>query len=296
MAQAEESKTQKRFSQFLESTPPYSDENISDLVDVQHPPGGTSYVFAPPRIRLHCENEACQGLRFFESSDSRSWLSDEDWVNKFVRYVCRNCRQSVKVFSVAVRRQGPSGAGQAMKYGELPAFGPPTPSRVITLIGQDREMFLRGRRAENLGFGIGSFAYYRRVVENQKSRIIHEIRKASAKLGASEEMLAGLEQAEKETQFSTAIGQIKLGIPAALLIHGHNPLTLLHTALSEGLHEHTDEECLEIAQEIRLVLAELAERISQALKEEAELKGAVSRLMNRGKRVAPSGDGSEVAK
>ena len=36
-------------------------------------------------------------------------------------------------------------------------------------------------------------------------------------------------------------------------------------------------------QEIRLVLTELAERISQALKEEAELKQAVSRLMNRNK-------------
>jgi hypothetical protein len=47
------------------------------------------------------------------------------------------------------------------------------------------------------------------------------------------------------------------------------------------LHEHTDKECLEIAQEIRVVLAELAERLSQALKEEAELQTAVSRLLNR---------------
>ena len=224
MAQAEESKTQKQFSHFLESTPPYSDAKISDLVDVKHPPGGTSYVLALPKIRLHCESEACQGLRFFESSDSKSWLSDEYWANKFVRYVCRNCGRSVKTFSLAVRRQGESGAGEAMKYGELPAFGPPTPSRVITLIGPDREMFLRGRRAENLGFGIGSFAYYRRVVENQKSRIIHEIAKASAKLGAAQEILTQLEQAEKETQFSKAIEQIKVGIPTALLIDGHNPL------------------------------------------------------------------------
>jgi hypothetical protein len=286
MAQPEESKIQKQFSQFLESTPPYADENISDLVVVERAPNGTSHLLARPQIRLYCENEACQGLRFFETLESKTWLSDEKWINDFLRYVCRNCRRTVKTFSLRFRRQGQSGAGEAMKYGELPAFGPPTPSRVITLIGPDREMFLRGRRAENLGFGIGSFAYYRRVVENQKSRIIHEIAKASAKLGASAEMLTQLEQAEKETQFSKAIEQIKVGIPPALLIHDHNPLTLLHTALSEGLHEHTDQECLEIAQEIRLVLTELAERISQALKEEAELKDAVSRLMNRGKQIA----------
>ena len=56
---------------------------------------------------------------------------------------------------------------------------------------------------------------------------------------------------------------------------------LIVTALSEGMHAQTDEECLNIAQDIRIVLGELAERISQALKDEAELKSAVGRLMNR---------------
>jgi hypothetical protein len=51
--------------------------------------------------------------------------------------------------------------------------------------------------------------------------------------------------------------------------------------LSEGLHELSDEECLALARDIRVVLIELAERISTALKEEAELKTAVSNLLNR---------------
>jgi hypothetical protein len=281
MAEAEQAKKAKQFAEFLESTPPYVTETLSDLVLVSPGPSGNlQYVLSQPQIRLHCETEACQGLRFFACSETRTWLSDDNWANHFVRYVCRNCRQTLKTFSLAVRRKGNSGAGEAMKYGELPAFGPPTPARVITLIGPDREMFLRGRQAENLGFGIGSFAYYRRVVENQKGRIIHKIAKASAKLGASPEILAELAKAEEETQFSKAIDQIKAGIPAALMIEGHNPLTLLHTALSKGLHDQNDEECLEIAQEIRVVLTELAERISQALKEDAELKQAVSRLMS----------------
>ena len=56
-----------------------------------------------------------------------------------------------------------------------PPFGPPTPARVITLIGPDKEYYLKGRRAENQGMGIGAFSYYRRVVENQKNRIIDEV-------------------------------------------------------------------------------------------------------------------------
>jgi len=64
-----------------------------------------------------------------------------------------------------------------------------------------------------------------------------------------------------ETQFSKAIETIKAAIPESLLIDGHNPLTLLHDALSEGLHAQTNEDCLELATSIRVVLTELAERI-----------------------------------
>ena len=46
-------------------------------------------------------------------------------------------------------------------------------------------------------------------------------------------------------------------------------------------HERTDEECLELASSIRVVLAELAERLAQALKDEAELNRALGRLMTK---------------
>jgi hypothetical protein len=290
MAETEQPKKLKSFAEFLESTPPYTLEEISDLCDESERPSpmGKICLVASPEISLHCET--CEGPRFFSLNEPVQLVADSVKYC-FLHFTCRNCGEGVKAFAVALRRTNTS-AGMAVKYGEDPQFGPHTPARVITLIGPDRDIFLKGRRAENQGFGIGSFAYYRRVVENQKGRIIREIAKASAKLGASKEMLSELERAQNETQFSKAIEQVKHGIPAALLIHEHNPLTLLHTALSEGLHEHTDEECLEIAQEIRLVLTELAERISQALKEEAELKQAVTRLMSRRKK-SESGSAAE---
>jgi (p)ppGpp synthase/HD superfamily hydrolase len=49
--------------------------------------------------------------------------------------------------------------------------------------------------------------------------------------------------------------------------------------LSTGLHEKTDEECLEIAHDVRVVLIELADRLGQLLKDEAELNSAVTRLL-----------------
>lgn len=72
---------------------------------------------------------------------------------------------------------------------------------------------------------------------------------------------------------------VKDAIPQNLLIKGHNPLTLLHSALSDGLHARDDDRCLELAHDIRIVLAELSERLGQALKDDEEILNAVSRLM-----------------
>jgi len=154
---------------------------------------------------------------------------------------------------------------------------------MIKLIGPDRDGFLKGRRCENQGLGVGAFIYYRRVVENQKDRIIGEIIKVSEKIGAPEEKLKKLRASLQETQFSKAFNTSKDAMPESLLINGHSPILLLHAALSEGVHALTDEKCLELAGSIRVVLGELSERLSQALKDEAELTKALSTLMNKEK-------------
>jgi hypothetical protein len=279
MPEAQSKAAPKTFRAFLESTPPNSVEQVGDLFGEGQLNGSRwFYPLLQPDIQLHCE--MCEGPRNFQSIDDNPLFTDNTTKNLFLRYACRNCRKTSKTYGVRVER-GTGKAGAGLKLGELPAFGPHTPARVITLIGPDRDLFLSGRRAENQGMGIGAFSYYRRVVENQKGRIIAEIARVAQKLGAKPVVLEAFKRAEKETQFSKAIDEIKGGMPEVLRIGEHNPLTLLHAALSEGIHEHTDAECLDIAKEIRLVLTELAERISIALKEEAELQTAVSRLLAR---------------
>lgn len=264
------------FAEFLESYPPETEKRASEVLEYK--PTHTSPFLATPDLRLHCEE--CNGIRTFYSGNQP--VVSSDWEPEFLTYFCRNCRQTSKAFALVIKRDPkPNVSAKVYKFGELPIFGPPTPSRLVSLVGKDRELFLKGRRAELRGLGIGAFAYYRRVVEHQKGRIIEEIGKVAARLGASGAALQLFAEAKAETQFSTAIEKIKTAIPESLLIDGHNPLTLLHTALSEGLHEKTDEECLDLATSIRLVLAELAERISIALKDEAELRGAVTKLLNR---------------
>lgn len=262
------------YHKFLESCGVDSWQSVSDLLTTNYN-GHT--VLASPEIELYCER--CQGVRRFNNT-SQNFISPK-WNNEFVEYGCKNCGRTRKIFALAVIPESDNKSGRVLKLGEYPPFGPPTPARLIKLIGPDRELFLQGRRAELHGLGIGAFAYYRRVVEEQKGRIIEEVGKVAQRIKPSKETAELFAKAAAETQFSTAIELIKAALPESLLIDGHNPLTLLHDALSEGLHEHTDEECLHLATSIRVVLAELAERMSLALKDEADLKTAVSRLLSR---------------
>lgn len=262
---------------FLETQPPESGVEVTGAVQIS----GNSVEVSTSPIQLHCESPECNGTHWFNHVKGDVYLAPNEWRSGIAVYRCRHCTQTVKAFGLYVRLHNDGKTVDAYKIGENPPFGPPTPSRVISLIGPDRELFLKGRRAENRALGIGAFAYYRRVVENQKNRIIDEMEKVARKIDAKPEVFAMFEAAKKETQFSKAVDEMKQALPDGLLINRHNPLKLLHAALSKGMHDEDDATCLALAQSIRVLLTELAERISTALKEDAELTDAVSRLLQQ---------------
>jgi len=51
-------------------------------------------------------------------------------------------------------------------------------------------------------------------------------------------------------------------LPEILRPNGLNPLKLLHEFLSEGLHGKTDEECLELAAELRKIIEFLVSQVA----------------------------------
>ncbi len=279
--------TYQTLSDFLQGTPPNQWRHISNLSVPRNvsPYPSISAEINTPDLKLHCSPDLCNGVRFFRCaevfSSTGTYLEKNTTNYLYVTYQCSNCQTTRKVYSLAVilfAIEQPH--GMCCKLGELHPYGPPVPSRLIKLIGPDRDIFLKGRNCENQGLGIGAFTYYRRVVENQKNRILEEIVKVSEKIGVSQDKIDTLSQAIKETQFRKALKMAKDVMPESLLINGHSPILLLHHALSRGVHELSDEECLELASTVRLVLGELSERLSVILKDKAELTEAISTLMH----------------
>ena len=275
------------FSEFLQNTPPNQWRHISNLT-LPHHQASTYPSFDrrinTPELELHCTYDSCKGVRFFRCiavSNMETPLSQSAINHLYLTYQCWNCKKTLKVYSLAAKiaRLGQP-QGTCYKFGEDPPYGPPISPKLIRLIQPDSDMFMQGRRCENQGFGIGAFAYYRRVVENQKNRILERIIKVSEKIGAPEDSINTLRQAMKVTQFSSALDMAKDVMPENLHINGQNPLRLLHGVLSHGVHELPDQQCLTLARSVRVVLGKLSEKLSDILKDEAEVEEALSTLMN----------------
>ena len=264
------------WASFLEGHPPGSSAIINDAyVSSSY----TNHAINIPKLKLFCSSDTCNGHMFFSTEDRFFFDEFNKWQNQFLTYFCRNCRSNAKSFALAIKLL-PNSTAIAFKFGEFPNFGPPIPPRTIRLIQSDKDLFMRGRRCENQGLGIGAFAYYRRVVENQWTRLVENIIKVGRSIGAPEATISALEAAKREQQFSKAVSGLKDAIPQALLINGQNPLILLHAALSQGVHNLPDAECLELATSIRIILVELAEKLGEALKDEKELASAVKKLLS----------------
>jgi hypothetical protein len=274
------------FKEFLETAPPDIQMVVTERAAGPYSDGGITmlapyYRLTTPELDLHCEY--CDGTRAFQYTGPTLATLYSGVTFQELDYTCKNCKEGkkyVKRFCLAVVGDGKTGPVQ--KIGEFPAYNPVISRKVFDLIGEDhREMFLQGRRAELRGLGIGAFAYYRRIVDDQKDRIIDRLKGVARRVGADKEVLELFENAKVEDQFTKAVKKIKDALPQVLFIDGHNPLTILYDVLSDGIHDLTDEECLWHARTARILLVALAERMSEISRDEAKVREAIGTFLTR---------------
>ncbi|WP_172746642.1 hypothetical protein [Neorhizobium sp. T25_13] len=280
-AEPEEAEPALTVKEFLESTHPSVAKQVKGLWRAARyiHSGSAHRKVEWPDLRLHCVG--CEGERTFRSDSNGDFRQDSEDVDTHPDYTCGDCHNEMKRFALYAVFSD-DGGGTLYKYGELPPFGIPVPNRVLRLFGgEDAKTFLKGRQCEDLGYGIGAFAYYRRVVENHRNDLFDEIIKVCRTVAAPKELIDQLDAAKGEISFSKSLEKIKTALPQGLLINGHNPLNALHGALSIGIHTETDAECLAAAQAVRLVLSDLVEKIAMLKQDNKQLNDAVQLLLSK---------------
>jgi hypothetical protein len=181
-----------KFKEFMENCSPYQKCDIDDINIV------SENSITPNKTDIFIHRDSCDGNRYFRMTNNKTFMES----NEIYSYIfkCRNCETTQKIITVLGSRRT-FAEGYLTKIGEYPPYGKPTPAKFISMIGPDKEIFLKGRRCENQSLGIGAFSYYRRVVELQKNRIIDQIISICNKYENMETLIKELEHAKEEIQF-----------------------------------------------------------------------------------------------
>jgi hypothetical protein len=114
------------------------------------------------------------------------------------------------------------------------------------------------------GYGIGAFAYFRRIVENNISELLDLLQEDAKATGAPPDILESISGLRKESPMKDKISIANKAVPSHLIVSGLNPLGRLYALLSDGVHGLSDEQCLEKAAVVkdclRYLVSELATR------------------------------------
>jgi hypothetical protein len=229
---------------------------------------GTMDHLPKPAINMNCSH--CKSMQTFNMTNQYQELwgySNVPTMDKKLRlnYQCQSCQSFTREFNVYVSPE----CDYIYKYGQYPEWEIKMDKPLEKTLGKHAKTFRKGLVCESQGYGIGAYAYYRRITEE----IIDELLESISDL-IDEEHKAEYESALEKTK-NTRVTQDKIAlvkdlIPSILKPNGVNTLGVLHSELSKGLHAEPDDICLENANHIKSILIFLINQIIQS-KESAKM-------------------------
>lgn len=193
-------------------------------------------------------------------------------------YLCTHCQKFERLFFI--KAGGDKQGSWFMKVGQFPAWEVTGEPNIERLLGNHAGYYKKGLICESQGYGIGAFGYYRRIVEETIDELLSEI----TELLSGDELNtynAALEKTKETIVTAEKIELVKDLLPAILRPDGMNPLAALHSALSQGLHAESDEECLDLAENCREILVFLVNQIAASKQSAKSFTSSMRKLLDK---------------
>jgi len=197
--------------------------------------------FTSPPINIFCEK--CELVRTFNPSSGLLRIGDSGL--EYVIYKCAACNYKVTFIlyeGQEIFEEDLPGMPYIMKVCQWPRLRP-IDKKIQKSLKDNLTYYKKGLYCEQEGFGIGAFAYYRRIVENEMDRLLDALYSMFTP-DEKEKYGPDLTRAKEEQVAQKKIEIIKEILPSHLRPGGVNPLAKLHSSLSAGLHARSEEECL----------------------------------------------------
>ena len=242
----------KGLAEILERAPLYSWRSLQ-LPD-------STRDFFPDQMTLFCSK--CGGERpFKEQHGSGSGTvypqlkSDVYWFSIY----CGFCYEKHYFFvEVDLDRS------RIRKVGQSPPWNIEISRDLVGQLGEDAELFKRGRICLGQGYGLAACAYFRRVLESRVDKIL-ELLQAHWELDGSTQKATEIRRIRRGKVADKKLERASALVPATLLIDGENPLKLLYELLSVGVHALPDDDCTSLAERLSEALSFVLLELSRAM-------------------------------
>lgn len=125
------------------------------------------------------------------------------------------------------------------------------------------------------GLGIGAFAYFRRIIEKELLRIVNDI---SSLPSTEPELKVLIEKHQKSNKPHLIYEELFPYLPKSLQVLDDNPIKLLYSQTSEGLHTMAEADCLARAKRIELILEFVILKINEERSMVQDVRAAMKQL------------------
>ncbi len=283
----------KDLSDFFKSKPLYSKTKLFSKDEYLEKISLFEY-FADTAYKFYCPIDKEEhtfktlnnnGIQEFLSKEDVDYYMDKDGKFSFsfhIESVCSSCGFKmdflINLFSeTKIDEDGDEPDIFVRKIGQFPAVERMPEKEVYDYLNdEDKENYKKALSNLSVSYGIGAFAYLRRIIENEIKRIVKDI--SQLDFDGSENVILALEEYEQSHQMSNLIKNINPYIPQSLKEIGTNPIKLLYEQLSGGIHEFSEEECLTKATEIDIVLRYVIKKVNSEKYEIKSIKEAIKKL------------------
>ena len=208
-----------------------------------------------------------------------------------VLYICSACNKSHRYFLIrfdtktVVKKEGGKDVERTVvhmeKVGQYPPWSIEMDRELEKLLGKHSDFYKCGLVCESHGYGIGAFAYYRRIIEEIIDQLLESVEEVFTNAEEKTKYKTALEEVKGTQVTQEKIEIVKDLLPDILRPDGRNPLSALHSALSEGLHAEDEATCLDYAEAVRGSLVFLVNRLERTKSENRDYSASIQKLLDK---------------
>lgn len=253
---------EKNFAKFLEENPLYYSEEFScNSTDVIN-------EFRVNQLDSLCDQ--CEQIRTFSNEDSGKSLLAKSMIagnaaipnilnnTETLNFKCLSCRQQRKTFLVNISLNVDKVT--FVKVGEFPRKNMAVDPELKKFLKNDKDNYIKAEVCLSNGYGVGAFAYFRRIIESNIYQLLDNIATDSE---SDQSIIDAIAELKSTSPMSDRIAIAKKALPGYLSPNGLNPLGQIYKQLSEGVHALPDDECLKRAKIIKSCLVFLVGELAQ---------------------------------